>query len=104
MSETSTETATEVGGRCLLCGDVVGDLLFHLDEEHATVRQRTKTDILSWSDRVTKVIEALKAVQASDDVQRQIVHLDEQVIKPLYLVRARLTEMRRQQATEGSQK
>jgi hypothetical protein len=74
----------------------------HLDRQHAARPEKVRTDILSWSDRVTKVVEALERVKAEDNVKTQIVQLDEQVIKPLYLVRARLTEMRRQRATEGS--
>lgn len=77
----------------------------HLAQEHGTRAEKPRADIMSWSDRVTKVIEALEEIKTGDDVKTQIIQLDEQVIKPLYLVRARLSEMRGkplQRVTEGN--
>jgi hypothetical protein len=98
-----SDTSTEVGGTCLHCGDIGSESLTdHFDRAHAVRVHKPRVEILSWSDRISRVQEALEQIKTTEDPKTQVLLLDERVIKPLHLVRARLTETRRHQATGGS--
>ena len=89
-------TAQMSKGFCFQCGiDVEVDIVEHFAQEHQPVVAKPKTAIKSWQNRLDAVIEAMHEIRQESDRAVQVQKLDEDVIKELYLVRARLTQLKR---------
>ena len=100
---TTTEPVTVAEGFCYLCGSGVdGDIREHVSQMHQRAVNKTATAIKSWRDRLDAVVEAIGEIRQESDIATQIQKPDDEVIKELYLVRARLTQtMRTTAATKG---
>jgi hypothetical protein len=89
----STSQVTE--GYCFICEtEVDAD---HFAQAHPVTAQKPNVPILSWKERLGGVLTAIEEILQESDIATQIEKLDAQVIKELYLVRARLSQMKRNQ-------
>jgi hypothetical protein len=93
-------------GFCLICGGTVDeDIADHFAKQHQQVTQKVRTPVKSWEKRLDEVIRALNEIRDESDRDVQIHKLDNDVLKELYLVRARLAQMKRtkpKQTKEGT--
>jgi hypothetical protein len=91
----------DLKGWCYVCNTAIeADVQAHFDQEHAAVTgSKPKVPMLSWQHRARNVMSDLSDVLEDSDPGRQIRIIDG-VLQELYLVRARLGQMKRQ---EGSQ-
>ena len=90
MSDTQAMT-----GFCYLCNTAVdADVQAHFNESHSTPASKVKTPVRSWEHRTRNVMDDLSDLLEDNDPNRQIAIIDG-VLQELYLVRARLTEKRR---------
>lgn len=87
-------------GWCYLCNTAVeSDVLAHFNQNHQTPATKPKVPMLSWEHRTRNVLSDLSQILDESDRGRQIQIIDG-VLQELYLVRARLGEMKR--AKEGN--
>lgn len=95
----TTDTVTPTGGFCFHCGTAVdGDIMDHVSEHHRTATTKPKTTIKSWQSRLDDISNAITEVRQESDLNVQIQKLDKEVIEELYLVRAKLTQTKRNTA------
>lgn len=99
-------TVTAAPGFCLICGTTTEEnIADHFATKHQQVTQKVRTPVKSWEKRLDEVLKALDEIRHESDRDVQIQKLDNDVIKELYLVRARLAQMKRtnpKQKKEGS--
>lgn len=89
-------TEGPIDGFCFVCGTPIsGDLVEHFDTQHAGPSLKANTEDLPWRQRLQKVSQAIEEILQESDTNVQISMMDEDVIKELYLVRARLAETKR---------
>jgi maltose-binding protein MalE len=98
MSSTNTEVVPQQGF-CFHCGSTVeGDIMEHCAQEHARVSAKPRVAIKSWQNRLDDIVEAIKEIRQESDIAVQVQQLDKEVIQELYLVRASLTQTKRNTA------
>jgi hypothetical protein len=91
-------------GFCFVCGTPIdGDLVEHFEVEHPGPSIKAKTPILPWRKRLENVTKAIEDILQESDTNVQIQKMDEDVIKELYLVRARLTQTKRTPALQAEE-
>jgi|SRR5882672_2738674 len=92
------------GGFCFICGTPVdADLVAHFEAEHPVPSVKPRTGNLSWRKRLEKVSKTIEQILQESDTNVQIQLMDEDVIKELYLVRARLAETKRTPALRAKE-
>jgi hypothetical protein len=82
-----------IEGWCFICGDSYDDA-DHFEKIHQSRSRKPKVEIRSWEHRLDNIIQALQEIKDDPDRGVQIERLDEEVIAELYLVRARLAQLK----------
>jgi hypothetical protein len=91
VTDTGRSRLGVMPGRCFMCNEIYeGEYDTHFEQKHSRGPSKPRLDIMSWEHRIDKIIEDLQAIRQSDDVAIQVRSLDENVIVPVYLVRATL--------------
>lgn len=86
--------AQVLNGWCYLCNTSIdADVQAHFDQEHQAPASKPKVPKLSWDHRTRNVLADLNSMLEETDPGRQIDIIDG-VLKELYLVRARLAQMK----------
>jgi hypothetical protein len=81
-------------GWCYLCNtSIEADVQAHFDQEHQAPTVKPKEPMLSWEHRTRNVLGELNGLLEETDPGRQIDIIDG-VLKDLYLVRARLAQLK----------
>jgi hypothetical protein len=81
-------------GWCYLCNtSIETDVQAHFDQEHQARAVKPKVPMLSWDQRTRNVLGELNQMVEETDPGRQIDIIDG-VLQDLYLVRARLAQMK----------
>jgi hypothetical protein len=81
-------------GWCYLCNtSIEADVQAHFDQEHQARATKPKEPMLSWEHRTRNVLGELNQMVEETDPGRQIDIIDG-VLKDLYLVRARLAQLK----------
>jgi hypothetical protein len=81
-------------GWCYLCNtSIEADVQAHFDQEHQAPATKPKVPMLSWDHRTRNVLSDLNGMLEETDRGRQIDIIDG-VLQELYLVRARLAQMK----------
>jgi hypothetical protein len=89
VSDSSTLT-----GFCYLCNTSIdADVQAHFDQQHQARAIKPKVPMLSWEHRTRNVLGDLSSLLEETDPGRQIDLIDG-VLQELYLVRARLAQMK----------
>lgn len=97
----STSEVSE--GFCFLCGETTQESAEdHFATRHQGRSRKPKVDILTWMQRLDNIESAIREVRQGTDIDAQIRSLDQDVIQELYLVRARLAQLRRYAAQKGT--
>jgi hypothetical protein len=92
MSEMSD--TVPLAGFCYLCNaSIDADVQDHFDREHKTSARKPKVPIMSWEHRLQNVLGELQEVAESGDRGRQIDLIDN-VLQELYLVRAKVAQLK----------
>jgi hypothetical protein len=84
-----------INGWCYLCNTSIdADVQAHFDQEHQARTVKPKEPMLSWQHRTRNVmLELGQLLTESDEPSRQIDIIDG-VLKDLYLVRAKLAQLK----------
>jgi hypothetical protein len=86
--------ASPLTGFCYLCNTSIdSDVQAHFEQEHRTSARKPKIPIMAWEHRVQNVLGELREVLESKDHSRQIDLLDN-VVQELYLVRAKVAQLK----------
>ena len=81
-------------GFCYLCNTSIdADVQAHFDQEHMTPVRKPKVPIMSWEHRMQNILGELQEVIDSKDRGRQIDLIDN-VLQELYLVRAKVAQLK----------
>lgn len=89
----SMSDAHPIEGWCFICGQAYDDES-HFEKMHQSRSRKPKTEKISWEHRIENVVQALQEIKSLTDRGVQIERLDDEVIQELYLVRARLAQLK----------
>lgn len=85
-----------ITGWCYICDDSYqGDAEKHFADSHPVAATKIRVAKISWQMRLDNVIQAITEIRAEADHAVKVNRLDTEVIQELYLVRAKLAQMRR---------
>jgi hypothetical protein len=88
-------------GFCFLCGiEITEELSEHFSSQHQTASAKPKVLVMPWKQRLENIVQAIDEVLQEKDIDAQIQTLDKDVIQELYIVRARLTQLKRTAASK----
>jgi hypothetical protein len=97
-------TSAVAQGFCLICGtDLDEDVAEHFANKHQRASQKPNVGIKSWQHRLDGIVSAITEIRQESDIDAQIQKLDVNVIQELYIVRARLTQMKRNTASQAKE-
>jgi len=82
-----------IEGWCFICGDGYDDE-GHFEKTHQAQSRKPRVNIASWEHRLDNIVQTLHEIKDEPDQGVQIERLDEEVIQELYLVRARLAQLK----------
>lgn len=84
-----------IEGWCYLCNDThEGEAQAHFADQHPPVYRRPVDEQVPWEDRLDRVVIVLSEIKDEPDHDTRIDRLDVEVIQELYLVRARLAQVK----------
>lgn len=93
-----------ISGWCFICDqEIDSDVAEHFITEHNVPGVKPRVAILSWRQRLLNVRQAIEEILQESDTNVQIHKMDEDVIKELYLVRARLAQTKRTPALRAKE-
>ena len=88
-------------GWCYLCNaEYQGGAAQHFEAAHPVVTGKVRAAKISWQTRLDNIQKAIEEIRAEPSTTIKVNRLDIEVIQELYLVRAKLAQMKRDK--EGS--